>query len=167
MILPDKSSRNKSSIRKKRLPAEIEIELIETPTNAEPSINSTDDGIAIDFNLQLQNANSSMRDNREESENRIDSSDLQSEKHDFSKTRTDDGIIIDFNPVFENADSPIRSNLDPDSNVTDTRYWQSEKHDFPKIITDDGITADLKALCANANSSTCSNIEWARIVSDS
>jgi hypothetical protein len=65
------------------------------PSNAEPSINRTCRGISIDLSDEYENADDSIRSNREFDSNEIDESDLQSEKHDDPRISTFRGISID------------------------------------------------------------------------
>jgi hypothetical protein len=54
--------------------------------------------MVIDFNPHDENADTSTRINVELFLNRIDSSDMQSAKHDAQRISTDDRMMIDFNP---------------------------------------------------------------------
>jgi hypothetical protein len=56
---------------------------------------STLDGIIIDLSDENENADDSIRVNRELDSNEIDESDSQNEKHDEQRNSTLDGIIID------------------------------------------------------------------------
>jgi hypothetical protein len=71
---------------------------------------TTEDGIKIDFNPLLENADSSILSNREPFSNVTDPSDSHSQKLLSHKTATEDGIKTDFNPLLQNADASIRSN---------------------------------------------------------
>jgi hypothetical protein len=60
----------------------IEIDILETFENAEPSINRTFRGIVIDLREEYINAFDSMCVNSESVSNEIDESELHDEKHD-------------------------------------------------------------------------------------
>jgi hypothetical protein len=66
-----------------------------TEQKAEPSMNRTVRGITIDRSDESENANDSIRVNREFDSNEIDESDLQFEKHFEQRISTLDGITID------------------------------------------------------------------------
>jgi hypothetical protein len=117
-------SRNKSRIRNRPSSLDSEIELRPHAKNAIGDRKSINDGITIDFNPQCENADFSIRSNREQLSNSTDASDRQQEKLDSLKTITDDEITIDFNPQCENADFSIRSNRDPLSISTDSSDLQ-------------------------------------------
>jgi hypothetical protein len=53
----------------------------------------------IDFNPDIQNADSSIRCNLDPFSNIIDSSDFELAKQDVQTISTDDGMAIDFNPI--------------------------------------------------------------------
>jgi hypothetical protein len=66
-----------------------------TEQKAEPSMNRTLRGITIDRSDEGENANDSIRVNREFDSNEIDESDLYDKKHDEQKSSTLCGIKID------------------------------------------------------------------------
>jgi hypothetical protein len=91
---------------------------------------TTEDGISIDFNLLLENADSSIRSNREPLSNVTDSSDLHQKKLSLPKTTTEDGKTMDCSPDPRNPESQIPSKFESLSNATtDTRHKNPE-NDF-------------------------------------
>jgi hypothetical protein len=77
---------NDESTMKCEFPASIEIEIFEKVENAEPSIESTPQGIVIDLRAKEANAGDSMRLSRESFSNELDESDLQSKQYDEKRT---------------------------------------------------------------------------------
>jgi hypothetical protein len=78
------------------------LELISTKVSSGKlslSIETVDDGITIDLNIVIQNANASIRLRREPFSKSTDSSDMHRKKLELPKTTTEDGITIDFNPL--------------------------------------------------------------------
>jgi hypothetical protein len=65
-------------------------------------------GISIDSSDDYQNADDSMRINREFDSNEIDKSILQYEKHDDPRISTFRGISIDSSDEYENANDSIQ-----------------------------------------------------------
>jgi hypothetical protein len=90
---------------------------------------STDDGMTIDFNRDLKNADFSILCNLEPFSNITNSSELQSAKYHLQRILTDGGITIDFNPDPKNADSPISCNFQSFSKMSDSNE--------PKLLTYD------------------------------
>jgi hypothetical protein len=84
----------------------------------EPRI-STLFGITIDSSDEDENAEDSIRVNRELDLNEIDVSDLHEEKHDEPRISTLFGITIDSSDEDENASDSIRVNRELDSNKID------------------------------------------------
>jgi hypothetical protein len=74
-----------------------------------------------------ENADDSIRFNREFDSNVIDESDLQCEKHFNPRISTFLGIMIDSSDDDENADDSIRFNREFDSNVIDESDLQYQK----------------------------------------
>jgi hypothetical protein len=70
----------------------------------------------IDLSDDSENADDSIRVNREFDSNEIDKSDLQFEKHDEQRISTLDGITIDLSDKYENTFDSIRVNYEFDSN---------------------------------------------------
>jgi hypothetical protein len=66
-----------------------------TEQNGEPSMNRTLRGIRIDGSDEFENANDSIRVNREFDSNEIDENDLQHKKHDEQRISTLRGIKTD------------------------------------------------------------------------
>jgi hypothetical protein len=77
------------------LPDSIKIDDNVTPMKAEPSMNRTVRGITIDSSDEYENANDSIRLNREFDSNEMDESDSQCEKHSEQRISALDGIKID------------------------------------------------------------------------
>jgi hypothetical protein len=86
---------------------------------AQSSMNRTLRGITIDFSDECENANDSIRVNREFDSIEIDKSDLQYEKHFEQRISTLRGIKIDSSDDTGNADESIRVNREFDSNEID------------------------------------------------
>jgi hypothetical protein len=76
----DESRMKSDLITKCKLFDSIEIAILETSANAEPSTNTTFRGIVIDLREEPVNAFDSMHVNSESVSNEIDESELQSEK---------------------------------------------------------------------------------------
>jgi hypothetical protein len=127
--------------------------------NADPSINSADDGITIDRKLLPANVSSSIRCNREGRSNPINARFEHLEKHALPKTNTEAGRTIAFKPLFENADSSIRSNLELFSNVTHSNAKHLEKHDLHKTCTFRGIVMNFKLFRENTTSAIVVNCD--------
>jgi hypothetical protein len=86
---------------------------------AEPSMNRTFRGIKIDWSDENENANDSIRVNREFDSNEIDESDWHHEKHDEQRISTLHGRKIDRSDDFSNACELICVNRECDSNKID------------------------------------------------
>jgi hypothetical protein len=71
----------------------------------------TDDGITIDSNPVIENADSPIRSNREMPSKRTDFRAIRPEKHEFDKTTTDDGITTDFNGFGSDLDHGLMNLL--------------------------------------------------------
>jgi hypothetical protein len=121
-----------------------------TSRNAEPSINPTFRGISMDASDERENAEDSIRFNRELDSNEIDESDLQLEKHDDPRISTLLGISMDSSDENENASDSIRFNRELDSNEIDESDSQRRKHDDPIISTLHGISMDSRDEPENA-----------------
>jgi hypothetical protein len=80
---------------------------------------STFRGISIDLSDEYENADDSIRINREFDSNEIDERDLQQKKDDDPRIATFRGISIDSSDEFENASDPIPINPEDNSNEND------------------------------------------------
>jgi hypothetical protein len=87
-------------------------------------MNSTFEGIRIDFNPEERKALFSIRFKLQPFSNITSFRDLQSEKHSSPMNSTVDGIRIDFNPEQVKASFSIRFKLQPLSNITSSRDLQ-------------------------------------------
>jgi hypothetical protein len=81
----------------------------------------------IAFNPLPQNADASIRTNRETDSNVTERSDGQEEKQPCPIASTDDGIMMAFNSLPQNAEASTCTNRETDSKVTERSDRQEEK----------------------------------------
>jgi hypothetical protein len=109
---------------------------------------STFRGISIDRSDEYENANDSIRFNRESDSNEMDESDLHDEKHDDPRISTFRGISIDRSDEYENADDSIRFNCESDSNMIDWILGELFQRFGVKSRIERGIQMNVKVVWA-------------------